>query len=128
MRKLTRTLHKIFSPSGKGLGEKGFTLIELLVVVGILGALAAVVVLNVGTFIGRGACEGYCTEKHNMQTAIIAYMAENGGTVPGWDDLDDYLVTGPKFTWTDVTIGDDGEIQGDAASPPTDCRCLEPAD
>ena len=35
-------------------GEKGFTLIELLVVIGILGALAAVVVPNVSRFSGSG--------------------------------------------------------------------------
>ena len=33
-------------------GQKGFTLIELLVVIGILGVIAAVVVPNVGKFIG----------------------------------------------------------------------------
>ena len=81
MRKLTRTIHKIFSPSGKGLGQKGFTLIELLVVVAILGVLAAVVTLNVGKFIGKGTEEALATELHNVQTAVVAYMADS--TPPG---------------------------------------------
>ena len=80
MHKLSKTFHKIFSPRGRGLGEKGFTLIELLVVVGILGALAAVVTLNVSGFIGEGECEGYCTERHNVITACTAAEAVTGKT------------------------------------------------
>ncbi len=47
-------------------GEKGFTLIELLIVVAILGVLAAVVIPNVGRFIGRGEQEAKDTELSNM--------------------------------------------------------------
>ncbi len=59
-------------------GEKGFTLIELLVVVAILGVLAAVVVPNVGKFMGRGKNEAGLTELHNVGTAMMAMMADTG--------------------------------------------------
>ena len=58
-------------------GEKGFTLIELLIVVAILGVLAAVVIPNVGRFIGRGETEAADTELTNLQTAVIAMMTDN---------------------------------------------------
>ncbi len=58
-------------------GEKGFTLIELLIVVAILGVLAAVVIPNVGRFIGRGKTEAAETELSNIQTAVIAMMTDN---------------------------------------------------
>ena len=59
-------------------GEKGFTLIELLIVVAILGVLAAVVIPNVGRFIGRGETEAADTEFSNIQTAVISMMTDNG--------------------------------------------------
>jgi type IV pilus assembly protein PilA len=58
-------------------GEKGFTLIELLVVVAILGVLAAVAIPNVGKFIGQGQTEAYETELHNIQTAVMAMLADS---------------------------------------------------
>ncbi len=58
-------------------GEKGFTLIELLIVVAILGVLAAVVIPNVGRFIGRGETEAAQTELSNIQTAVVSMMVDN---------------------------------------------------
>jgi len=64
-------------------GERGFTLIELLVVVAILGVLAAVIVPNVGKFMGTGTLQAANTEAHNVQTAVLAYMAdESMSTLP----------------------------------------------
>jgi len=58
-------------------GEKGFTLIELLIVVAILGVLAAVVIPNVGRFIGRGESEAADTEFSNVQAAVVSMMVDN---------------------------------------------------
>ena len=58
-------------------GEKGFTLIKLLIVVAILGVLAAVVIPNVGRFIGRGESEAKDTEFANVQSAVVAMMVDN---------------------------------------------------
>jgi prepilin-type N-terminal cleavage/methylation domain-containing protein len=80
MAKFSRRLSKMFRS-----GEKGFTLIELLVVIAILGAIAGVVVLNVGQFMGRGCTQAAATELHNMQTATAAYMVDSTGNAPPAD-------------------------------------------
>jgi type IV pilus assembly protein PilA len=49
----------------------------LLIVVAILGVLAAVVIPNVGRFIGRGETEAGKTELTNIQSAVIAMMTDN---------------------------------------------------
>ena len=100
-------------------GEKGFTLIELLVVVAILGVLAAVVVPNVGKFIGTGTQQAADTELHNVQTAVTAYMAENNGALPTADGLpgaitsliDEYLVGGiADVAYGAYSVAVDGEV------------------
>ena len=75
-------------------GQKGFTLIELLVVIGILGAIAAIVVPNVGQFIGRGKTESYATELHNIETAVMAMLV---------DDADSTLDVAPTTAATATT-------------------------
>jgi len=81
-------------------GEKGFTLIELLVVIAILGVIAAVVALNVGSFFGRGTLQAANTELHQVQTAVIACMA----------DGETGLLTAPSGNATADWDGDEGVI------------------
>jgi len=57
--------------------QKGFTLIELLVVVGIIVALAAVIVPLVVQFSGRGDSGAASAEWDAIQSAIDTMMADN---------------------------------------------------
>ena len=58
-------------------GEKGFTLIELLIVVAILGVLAAVVIPNVGRFLGRGETEAQKTDYQAVSSGVMSMMVDN---------------------------------------------------
>jgi len=57
--------------------QKGFTLIELLVVVGIIVALAAVIVPLVVQFAGRGDVGAAAAEWDSIQSAVDTMMADN---------------------------------------------------
>jgi prepilin-type N-terminal cleavage/methylation domain-containing protein len=84
--------------------EKGFTLIELLVVIGILALLAGVVTIGVTQFIGRGSHEAACTDKHNVQTAVAAWMVDSPGAAPPADVdtlvTNKYLLQQPRCTYS----------------------------
>jgi type IV pilus assembly protein PilA len=85
-----------------GLGEKGFTLIEMLVVVGLLAALAGVVIISVTMFINRGHAEAAATELYNVQCAVTAYMVENNRQIPSDTDalVNTYLLTMPHGSYS----------------------------
>lgn len=72
--------------------QRGFTLIELLVVIAILAVLAAVVGLNIGDFFGRGTVTAANVEAHQVQTAIVAYQADDG-------DITFNATIGPTFNY-----------------------------
>ncbi len=89
-------------------GQGGLTLIEILIVVLILGIIAAVVILNVGGFIGVGEREALCTEGDTMQAAVMAWVAKHSagdcvnftagdwiGTLKG----ENLLLRDPKYSW-----------------------------
>jgi|ERR687895_1558658 type IV pilus assembly protein PilA len=71
-------LKKFMAKVAKGQG--GFTLIEMIVVVGIIAVLAAVIVPNIGKFIGSGEQGAKDAEKESVQTAMNAMMAEKAVT------------------------------------------------
>lgn len=63
-------------------GERGFTLIELLIIIAILGIMAVVVVPNLVSFLGSGNVAAANTEAANVETAALAYYADNNGAWP----------------------------------------------
>ena len=60
-----------------GKDQRGFTLIEMLVVVGIIVALAAIVVPLVISFAGSGEAAAQAGEVETAQTAIQSLMVDN---------------------------------------------------
>ncbi len=112
---------------GVGRSEKGFTLIELLVVIAILGIIAAVVVLNIGSFIGSGTEEAANTEAHQAQTAVIAYMAANnissytmGNVGPTTSNGPEAYLLDPGRLQAEYTVNTEGRLTG--ASKITDSK------
>jgi len=78
-------------------GHRGFTLIELLVVVAILGVLALVVVPNVTRMLGVADVAAANTEAATVETAAVAYIAENNGVVPVPFTSEVLLTEGPPY-------------------------------
>ena len=94
-------------------GEKGFTLIELLIVVAILGVLAAVVIPNVGRFIGRGESEAADTEFSNVQSAVVAMMTDNElEQLPNPVDGTAYTATDNMSLFPDRSVCETDKISG----------------
>jgi len=89
-------------------GKGGFTLIEILIVLLILSILVAVVVFNVGGFIGQGTEQIAKMQGNLVQTAITAAMAQESAANVDPGDIgnvgDGTSVTKPG-NWN-LTVGD----------------------
>lgn len=96
--------------------QRGFTLIELLVVIAILGVIAVVVVLNIGRFIGLGAVEAANVEMHQVQTAIVTYLADDA-TVTSFNatigPTSNYPAEAPATEGVHQYITNPGTLQAD---------------
>ena len=105
MKALAKLMEKVYR------GEGGLTLIEILIVLLILSILVAVVVFNVGGFIGQGTEQIAKMQGNLVQTAIVAAMAEESAAsvVAGDIGEDGTSITAPSV-WvltvdsTDVTM------------------------
>lgn len=84
--------------------QRGFTLIELLVVIGIIGILAAIVLVAVNP--GRQFAQARDTQRradlYGITNAVYQFAAEHNGRLPGTDDS----VAIPNFPTAAVCIGD----------------------
>ncbi|HEU0022153.1 MAG TPA: type II secretion system protein [Dehalococcoidia bacterium] len=89
-------------------GQGGFTLIEMIVVVGIIAVLAAVIVPNIGKFIGTGESGAQDAEQGSVETAIAAMMAEqpvsaltaNTNSTQLWSALPENSLSTPVPLWS----------------------------
>ena len=83
--------------------RKGFTLIELLVVIGIIGILAAIVLVAVNP--GRQFAQARDTQRRSdllqITNAIYEFAAEHGGNLPDTDNDD----TASNFPTASTCIG-----------------------
>lgn len=86
--------------------RKGFTLIELLVVIGIIGILAAVVLVAVNP--GRQFAQARDTQRRSdllqITNAIYQFAAEHAGNLPDTDNV----ATTSDFPTTPTCIGTGG--------------------
>ncbi len=89
-------------------GQKGFTLIEMIVVVGIIAVLAAVIVPNMGKFIGQGEKGAKNAEMSAVQIAMHAMMAKQAITVVTAYDLS--TTSTATNTWTALPTGTDAVV------------------
>ena len=80
----------------------------------ILGVLAAVAIPNVGKFMGTGHSQAALTELHNIQTAVLAGMADaqvgniTGGTLDSSNDV----TISANITVGDFIVGGNASLQG----------------
>ena len=93
---------------------QGFTLIELLIVIAVLGVLAAIVIFSLGGITSKSAAAACNADANTVETAVQAYDAETGGTVPVTPQLltsatAPYLQTFPTSSYYAISL-DSGNV------------------
>ena len=66
----------------KCLKQKGFTLVELMVVIAILGVLGAIAIPKFTDSIATANTAKIAADLRTIDSAIVMYQAQNGGTAP----------------------------------------------
>lgn len=79
--------------------KKGFTLIEMLIVIAIIGILASIILVGLGTFRGRGRDARRISDVRQVQNALELYF-NSKGAYPLTDSW-----TGLRGTLTGAGIG-----------------------
>jgi prepilin-type N-terminal cleavage/methylation domain-containing protein len=88
--------------------QKGFTLVELLVVISIIGVLATLVLLQLGTARARARDTKRIADINQIRTAAESYFEDNSGTYPTAIDqtsLGKYLTKVPSDPLTGGAYG-----------------------
>ncbi len=101
----------------------GFSLIEMLIVIVVLGILAGIVVLGVGTF-RKDAAQGACdAEAKTVKVAASAYRAKTGSTIAGRNSnariqtlvTQGYLESTPTYV-ANIALAADGGVTNTCSS------------
>jgi len=74
--------------------NKGFTLIEILIVIAIIGLLASVVLVGLGSFRARGRDARRIADLRSVQNSLELYYVKNNNypAVNNWTDLGTALI------------------------------------
>ena len=74
--------------------KEGFTLTELLIVLSIIAVLLTIAVMSLTGFIGSGEATACEADQRSLQSAVVAYYAQNGSWPPSTTNAPGDLFTG----------------------------------